>query len=279
MADNVQWIKFKVGMFDGESFKRIKRAKIGGVTYRDKLTAVWFELMDLAGKSNRDGYLIDAKDLPYRTYEDIAIMLDREEKEVELCMQFFLAENMVEVIDDIYCLTNWLKYQSLEGLEKIREQKRIKQAKWREKKKEQLSDVGSTEGLQGGLQDGLPSYSYSISNSNNKKEIGGMGGKENKKEKLKGLVEASALSENIKNELSVWLEYKKYKYEELGFKSLLTIVGKKVAEFGEQAVIDVINESISNTWKGIIWDKLEKRKSAKKSDSIFEPGTRLIYKE
>ena len=44
--DNVQWIKLKVGMFDGESFKKIKKAKIGGESFRDKLTAVWFELMD-----------------------------------------------------------------------------------------------------------------------------------------------------------------------------------------------------------------------------------------
>lgn len=135
MADNVQWIKFKVGMFDGESFKRIKRAKIGGVTYRDKLTSVWFELMDLAGKSNKNGYLVDANDLPYRTYEDIAIMIDREDKEVELCMQFFVNENMIEIIDDIYCLTNFLKYQSEEGLAKIREQARIRQANWKERKK------------------------------------------------------------------------------------------------------------------------------------------------
>ena len=30
MASDVKWIKLIVGMFDGESFKRIKRAKIGG---------------------------------------------------------------------------------------------------------------------------------------------------------------------------------------------------------------------------------------------------------
>jgi hypothetical protein len=40
MAENVQWIRLKVGMFDGNSFKKIKRAKIGGVAFRDKLTAV-----------------------------------------------------------------------------------------------------------------------------------------------------------------------------------------------------------------------------------------------
>ena len=79
----VQWIRFVVGMFDGNSFKRIKRAKIGGVSYRDKLTSVWFELLDLAGKSNANGYLIDNNEIPYRSFEDIATMLDREEKEIE----------------------------------------------------------------------------------------------------------------------------------------------------------------------------------------------------
>ena len=59
MAD-VKWIKMMVGMFDGMSFKKIKRAKIGGESFRDKLTAVWFELMDLAGKCNNDGALVNS---------------------------------------------------------------------------------------------------------------------------------------------------------------------------------------------------------------------------
>ncbi|MBE6608147.1 MAG: replication protein [Ruminococcaceae bacterium] len=129
----VQWIRFIVGMFDGNSFKRIKRAKIGGVSYRDKLTAVWFELLDLAGKSNANGYLIDNNEIPYRTFDDIATMLDRDEKEIELCMQFFINERMVEIIDDVYCLTNFVKYQNQDGLEKIREQNRLRKQKQREK--------------------------------------------------------------------------------------------------------------------------------------------------
>lgn len=135
MANNVQWIKIKVGMFDGDSFKRIKRAKIGGLSYRDKLTAVWFELLDLAGKSNSDGFLINNNEIAYSTYDDIAIMLDREEKEIELCIQFFISEKMVEIINDIYHLTNWCNYQNVAGLEKIREQRNIAQAKWRKKQK------------------------------------------------------------------------------------------------------------------------------------------------
>ena len=76
MAENVQWIRLKVGMFDGSSFKKIKRAKIGGVSYRDKLTAVWFELLDLAGKSNCDGYLIGSNEIPYQSFEDIATITE-----------------------------------------------------------------------------------------------------------------------------------------------------------------------------------------------------------
>lgn len=131
----VQWIRLMVGMFDGNSFKKIKRAKIGGVPFRDKLTAVWFELLDLAGKSNANGYLIDNNEIPYHSFEDIATMLDREEKEIELCMQFFINERMVEIVDDVYCLTNFTRYQNQDGLQKIREQTRKRVAEHRERKR------------------------------------------------------------------------------------------------------------------------------------------------
>ncbi len=131
----VQWIRLMVGMFDGNSFKKIKRARIGGVPFRDKLTSVWFELLDLAGKSNSNGYLIDNNEIPYHSFEDIATMLDREEKEIELCMQFFISERMVEIVDDVYCLTNFMRYQNQDGLEKIREQNRLRQAKYKQKQK------------------------------------------------------------------------------------------------------------------------------------------------
>lgn len=172
MADNVQWIKLKVGMFDGNSFKKIKRAKIGGISYRDKLTAVWFELLDLAGKSNSNGYLIDNNEIPYQSFEDIAIMLDREEKEIELCMQYFINERMVEIIDNVYCLSNFVKYQNQDALDRIREQKRIAQAKWRERQKlgligQNVDTITSTVESTQPSTDGLLSNSISNSKYNN----------------------------------------------------------------------------------------------------------------
>ena len=137
--DDVKWIKLKVGMFDGSSFKRIRRAKIGGESYRDKLTAIWFELMDFAGKCNHNGAFVDHREIPYTELEDIAVMIDREVDELQLCMSFYIKEGMVEIIDDVYKLANWSEYQNEEALNQIRENKRLRQARWREKKRLETS--------------------------------------------------------------------------------------------------------------------------------------------
>lgn len=182
--DDVKWIKLKVGMFDGASFKKIKRAKIGGESFRDKLTAVWFELMDFAGKCNHAGAFVDRREIPYTDLEDIAIMIDRETDELQLCMSFYINEGMVEIVDDVYQLTNWIEYQNEAGLEKIRENRRNRQARWREKKKLQAAAVDGVDGDVDTTQvstECLPSYSYSNSTSKStskKEEIEGSGEKE-----------------------------------------------------------------------------------------------------
>lgn len=141
MADNVQWIKFKVGTFDGNSFKRIKRAKIEGVmNFRDKLTAVWFELLDLAGKVNNEG-LLYSNEMAFKSYDDIAIAIDRTEEEVKMCINWFIENEMLDITDNIYLISNWSKYQNVEGLEKIREQNRERQARFREKQKQVLLET------------------------------------------------------------------------------------------------------------------------------------------
>ena len=109
--------------------KKIKRAKIDGVVdFRDKLTAVWFELIDLAGKVNNNGYYFN-DDLAYTNFEEIAIMIDRTEKEVELCINWFIQNDMMERINSHLLLTNFTKYQNNDGLKKIREQNRLRQQK------------------------------------------------------------------------------------------------------------------------------------------------------
>ena len=135
MADGVKWIKFMIGCTDGSSFKRMRNAKIGGVDYRDKLEAIWFELLDFAGMCNHGGAFIDDREIPYSNIADIATQSSRTEEELELCMQFYINTGMVEIIDNIYMLSNWSKYQNNDYLTDKREYDRIKQQEYRARQK------------------------------------------------------------------------------------------------------------------------------------------------
>lgn len=187
---DVKWVKLKVGMFDGESFKKIKRARIGGEKFRDKLTAVWFELMDFAGKCNHAGAFINSREIPFSSIDEIAIMIDREPEELQLCMQFFINEGMVEIIDNIYQLSNWTQYQNEDKLSIIREQNRIRQANYKARKALQAAsedgkevDSNDESNVTGNVTGSLPSISISNSNPNNSNsinEIEGYGEKEEK---------------------------------------------------------------------------------------------------
>ena len=75
------------------------------------------------------------------------------------------------------------------------------------------------------------------------------------------LVDESSLSDGVKQKVYEWLKYKKERregYKETGLQSLITQITKKEAEYGSQAVIEVISLSMSQGWKGIIWDKMNK---------------------
>lgn len=230
MADNVKWFKIRVGMFDGDSFKKIKRAKIGGISYRDKLTAIWFELLDLAAKGNNNGFLLDGNEVPFHSYEEIATMLDREDKEIELCMKFFIAEKMIEIIDDMYCLSNWIKYQSVEGLDKIREQTRIRVAKCREQKKIQCNATVTE-------RNAFPLISISLSN----------------------ILISYNLSNKLNDIIYKWCIYKKEKnnsYKDVGFKQFLTKLTNDMDKnnYSEEFCVSCFEYCMAQNWQGFFWN-------------------------
>lgn len=75
------------------------------------------------------------------------------------------------------------------------------------------------------------------------------------------ILDESSLAAPLKEALRGWLEYKaerKEKYVPTGFKSLLTQVKKNAEKYGEDAVLDLIEECKANNYQGIIWDKLAK---------------------
>lgn len=84
--------------------------------------------------------------------------------------------------------------------------------------------------------------------------------------------EGRSIPEPIKAEVRKWLEYKKERretYKPTGLLSFLSTVEKKCAMYGEEDIIDLIEESMSNGWRGIIWDHLSgKEKSAEKPKKL-----------
>ena len=61
-----------------------------------------------------------------------------------------------------------------------------------------------------------------------------------------------------------WLAYKHERdeaYTPTGLQSLLEQIEKQIAGHGDQAVADVIRLSMSNGWRGIVWDKIRKEET------------------
>lgn len=65
----------------------------------------------------------------------------------------------------------------------------------------------------------------------------------------------------LEGKIQQWIEYKTEKgqrYKPQGLRSLLTQIQKKSSEFGEDTVVELIDECMANNWQGIIWDRLVK---------------------
>ena len=76
---------------------------------------------------------------------------------------------------------------------------------------------------------------------------------------ISALIDDAALSDTVKAKLREWLAYKgKSAYKFTGTKALISRVCKAVEAHGDAAVCDVIDESIANAYKGIVWDKLDR---------------------
>lgn len=81
------------------------------------------------------------------------------------------------------------------------------------------------------------------------------------------------VNSNIYNKIYEWLEYKqerKEKYTETGLKSLLTQIEKQVDIYGEEEICNLIEECMSNNYKGIIFDKLKNKKIISKKPDWFD---------
>lgn len=126
----VKWIKLSTSMFEDEKIRLIE-----SLPEADTILVIWIKLLAQAGKTNASGYIYLNENIPY-TDEMIATIFNRPIPTVRLALKTFQEFGMIEITDNNFIsIANWDKHQNLDGLERIREQNRIRKQKERERKK------------------------------------------------------------------------------------------------------------------------------------------------
>lgn len=129
MAD-VKWIKITTDMFDNRKIRHLRRLPDG-----NNVVLIWVMLLTMAGRCNSGGMIFLTENIPY-TPKMLADELDFEENTVQLALQALEQLNMVVMNGGYFTIAGWDEYQNIEGMDKIREQNRLRKAAQRERQKE-----------------------------------------------------------------------------------------------------------------------------------------------
>ena len=204
-------------------------------------------------------------EIPY-TDEMLADQFSMDINTVRLALATFQRFGMVEIVDDIICLSAWEKWQAVDSLANIRESTRKRVAKHREKQKQIASNV--TCNVTGNV---------TVTQCNAIEGEGDLDNREDKKEDKKSVRETThtifkrlapeyCFSEHMQEKITEWLTYKterKEPYKEQGMKSLLRQIENNASRYGEKAVCDLIDECMASGWKGIIFDRIKQSSPSK----------------
>ncbi len=134
----VKWIKLTTDMFDNRKIKHLRKLPEG-----NSIVLIWVMLLTMAGRCNASGMIFLTENIPY-TPKMLADELGFEENTVKLALEALERFRMIVTDSGFFAIAGWEEYQNIEGMEKIRESKRLAQARWRAKQKELPMAVDST---------------------------------------------------------------------------------------------------------------------------------------
>lgn len=125
----VKWVKLTTDMFDNRKIKHLRRLPEG-----NNIVLIWVMLLTMAGRCNSGGMIFLTENIPY-TPKMLADELDFEENTVSLALKALEQLDMIVTDNGVFAIAGWEEYQNIEGMEKIREQNRLRQKKWYDKQK------------------------------------------------------------------------------------------------------------------------------------------------
>jgi predicted phage replisome organizer len=262
----VKWIKIVTDVFDDEKILMIET-----MPEADTIIVIWFKLLCLAGKQNNSG-VFQMGQMPY-TDEMFSTIFRRPLNTVRLALKTFEQFGMVEIINNTVTIPNWEKHQSLDAYEQAKEKIRMRVAAHRERQKA-LTGCSVTGSVTGDVTVTVCNAIDKIREDENR----GDKKKETTHDLLQRLLPDYAMSmtqhKAVAEKLSEWIKYKterKEPYKEQGMKSLLRQIENNCFTYGDQAVCDLIDDSMANGWKGIIFDRLKQRgkPTSRKGGNVF----------
>lgn len=247
------WLKLPRNFF-GKHYIKILRAKENGELL------VLFYMWMLTEAIDHKGRLRYSEDIPY----DEEMLAEASGFALHIVtqalQQFTKLQLVITESDGTLFMPKSIEMVGSESAsaQRVREYRERKNSK--EKKPETVENTESN--------DNVTKCNADIQKSNIEKELEKELEKENKKggkrettqSIFERLLPEYTISDVMADKLREWFKYKterKDGYKEQGMKSLLKQVANKVSVYGDTAVCNLIDECMSNGWKGIIWDKLQ----------------------
>lgn len=128
----VKWVKITTDMFDNRKIKHLRKMPDG-----NNIVLIWVMLLTMAGRCNAGGMIFLTENIPY-TPKMLADELGFEENTVILALHALEQFNMIRTDQGYFTIAGWNEYQNIEGMDKIREQNRLRKAAQRARQREAL---------------------------------------------------------------------------------------------------------------------------------------------
>lgn len=258
MSENKRyyWLKMPEDFFKSLRIKKLRKLA-GGDTY----TIIYLKLQLLS--LNAEGVL-QYKGIEKTFEEEIALEIDEDVENVIVTMNYLRTCGLLEIIDENHQILPWVientgsetastirsrKSRAVEKVLQCNTNATLPQHEGNGEIRDESKEIRDKNGEETTLTGG--------------KEEAPKQGRRYSLEEAKRITSQSELPQSVKDALCTWLEYKyldrRDKYAERGMNQLVSSIKKRVTEYGEDPVSEIILYSVEREWQGIGWNNLEKR--------------------
>jgi predicted phage replisome organizer len=249
----------------------------------DSIIVIWFKLLCLAGKQNNSGVFTMNGNIPY-TDTMLSTIFRRKETTVKLALQTFEKFGMIEIIDNTITIPNWGKHQNLDRIEAKTEYMRNYMQDYRQKQK-QLIDGKANSKANSKANVSEADKDIEVDIEIDKEKISDTDDdiilttpkctsipdrppifKPSEPTTINQFIKSLPYSELFKSAFHDFAEMRQANKHSLTAKGAQMILNKldKLSNT-EQGKIDILNQSIENSWRGVF--EIKGQEQQKKSNT------------